>query len=182
MKAILFFFIVTMIACSAGPTKPVIKGTLLHQTGKGYTLFVNLVDTTFYMIQFRDSLSFPVPEACSFQSRVNDTLIIKDMANDSLIRYSLDQNMYGLGTFTGNEYFELLTDGAAKNFNFRNNIGDLISLMSCHCYPVGQIHNCPNNGADDYSCISRNAHRVGKDIWVNKCEISCSQGYKACCN
>ncbi|MEP6796244.1 MAG: hypothetical protein ABJB16_18090 [Saprospiraceae bacterium] len=182
MKAIPIFFIVSMLACSTGPAKPVIKGSLLHQTGKGYTLFVNLLDTTFYMIQFKDSIPFPVPEASSFQSKVNDTLTIKDLANDSLIRYSLDQNLYGIGTYTGNEYFELLTDGAAKDFKFRDNIGDLISLISCQCHPVGEIHNCPNNGDNDYSCISRNAHRVGKDIWVNKCEIQCSQGYKACCN
>lgn len=182
MKSILFLFIFSMLACSAGPSKPVLRGSLLHQSGKGYTLFVNLLDTTFYMIQFRDSLPIPVPEACSFQSRINDTLTIKDIATDKLIRYSLDQNVYGIGMYTGNEYFELLTDGASKNFSIRNNIGDLISLISCQCHPVGEIHNCPNNGDNDYSCISRNAHRVGKDIWVNKCEITCSQGYKACCN
>jgi hypothetical protein len=182
MKTIFFCVALAILACSGGVSKPVIKGSLLHQTGKGYTLFVNVLDTTFYMIQFKDSIPFPVPEACSFQSKVNDTLTIKDLATDSLIRYSLDQNLYGIGTYTGNEYFELLTDGASKDFSFRNNIGDLISLISCQCHPVGEIHNCPNNGNDDYSCISRNAHRVGKDIWLNKCEIQCSQGYKACCN
>lgn len=171
-----------MVACSAGPEKPVIKGTLLHQTGKGYTIFVNLLDTTFYMIQFRDTIPFPVPEASSFVSKINDTLTIKDLISDKLIRYILDEEVYGLGIYTGNEYFELLTDGAAKNFKLRNNIGDLISLMSCQCHPVGEIHNCPHNGTDNYSCITRNMHRVGKENWINNCEIRCSQGYQACCN
>ncbi len=170
------------MACTSGPVKPQIKGSLLHQSGKGYTIFLDVRDTTFYMVQFRDSLPYRVPEACSFESKVNDTLTIRDMASAKLIPYSLDQNIYGIGMYTGNEYFELLTDGASKNFSLRTNIGDLISLISCQCHPVGEIHNCPNNGDDDYSCVSRNAHRVGKAIWVNKCEIQCSQGYKACCN
>jgi len=180
-KSILLYCIILLSACTGTtPEKTEIEETMLHQAGKGYVIFLNVPDTTFYLLQVKDEIR--VPEKCGFKSIMNDTLSIRDLAIDSTIKYSLDQNIYGIGTYSGNEYFELLTDSAPKNFKFRTNIGDLITLMSCLCHPVGEIHNCVYSETNANSCTSRLAHRVGKSIWVHKCEIKCSQGYNACCN
>lgn len=182
MKPIMFCLALALLACSTRTSKKEVKGSLLHQSGKGYTLLLSLPDTSFYLIQFRDSMPVPVPDICSLQSFANDTLTIKDWSSGRIIQYSLNQNVFGIGKYTGNEYFELLTDSAPKDFKFRTNAGDLISLISCLCYPVGEIHNCSNAGDSDYHCISRYSHKVGKAMWTHNCEISCSQAYKACCN
>ncbi|HZV70931.1 MAG TPA: hypothetical protein VFG10_15350 [Saprospiraceae bacterium] len=181
MKNILLCCVVLISACTGTtPEKAEIKETMLHKSGKGYVIFLNIPDTTFYLLQVLDEVR--VPEKCGFKSLVNDTLAVQDLANDSTIKYSLDENIYGIGSYRGNEYFELLTDSALKNFKMRDNIGDLISLISCLCHPVGEIHTCVNGEINAGTCKSRLAHKVGKAIWVHQCEITCSQGYNACCN
>lgn len=171
-----------MISCSSGVHTSVAKGSLMHQTGKGYTVFCDTRDTVFYMIQYKDSIPFPVPEEADFQKMVADTLTILNLKDSSLIQYHLDQNVYGLGKYTNNEYFELLTDSSPKGFKLRNNIGDLITLMSCLCHPAGEEHNCQTGGKTEQTCSTRLVHKVGKEIWTRTCDITCSQGYNACCN
>jgi hypothetical protein len=134
------------------------------------------------MIQYKDSIPFPVPEQSDFHGMVKDTLTIMNLKDSTLIHYALDQNIYGIGKYSSNEYFELLTDSSPKGFKLRNNIGDLISLMSCLCHPAGEIHTCQSGGSGAQSCTTRLAHKVGKAIWTRTCDITCSQGYNACCN
>ncbi|MEP6646691.1 MAG: hypothetical protein ABJC12_06355 [Saprospiraceae bacterium] len=182
MKYLLWCSLFIIVACAGCNSKPELKGSLMHVSGKNFSIFVNLRDTSFYLIQLRDTVSVKIPNNCDFLALDNDTLFLKDLNTSQTVHFNLDKNIYGIGSYRGNEYFELLTDSGRHGFKFRSNVGDLVSLMSCHCFPTGETHNCTYGGTNTLSCSSRLAHKVGKETWFHSCEVSCAQGYSSCCN
>ena len=181
MKTI-FLCIASVFMSCAGmtPKSKSPEGNLLHQSGKGFTLFLNRADTSFYLLQRIDSIT--VPAICSFDSYTRDSLSIKDLTTSQIIKYKIDRNIYGIGFYKGNEFFELLTDGKKGDINFRSNLADLIGLMSCLCHPISEIHTCAQGGTGTESCEFRMARKVGYDTWLHSCQINCNHGYSACCN
>ncbi len=181
MKLIFICILSVLVACHGESRKPGTgEGNMVHQSGKGFTLFLNKTDTSFYLLQRKDSIL--VPADCSFNSYDKDSLTIKDLKTSEIIRYKVDHNIYGIGFYKGNEFFELLTSGKLGELKYRDNLPDLIPLMSCLCHPIAEVHTCAQGGVGIDFCNYRMARLEKDGAWIHNCQVSCAQGYNACCN
>ena len=182
MKYLVLGIALLILACTPGKPKSTkaTKGILLYQSGKGYTLFFNATDTSFYLIQHMDMLE--VPSTCGFVAYKKDSLTIRDLSTSLTIRYQLDENIFGIGSYIGNELLEFLMNNTSDGITFRTDLSDLIGLMPCLCYPVGEVHTCAHGGLGAQSCEHRLGRKVGYKTWIHICQVTCSQGYDACCN